>query len=771
MALFIPAATCGVNHFQQSITPIIRPRRQPSPTRIQKHSIMLGDDLNKVSEYTLENHSLFSPTCLKCPHCKARLFNEEYDRKAWCCKGGAFNVQKDIPPLDADFYSSPAFLRNPRLFNDAYAFSALVIPQGFHHPRVGLSFIKIQGRVYHRVFDINWHGPYPNHSAMYVDDGQSRMENFIEPHSLNPLVAISICDYLNTHNPLIPLFRQLGAAESENARLVFENTTRQRDGPLLEQRTSREVAALICTDPATYNPRKLTIWKREENSFPQSIDTFHPLLEPFQYPLLYPHGTPGWHINRLDNYGNKLSQFDYTRCLLLSQPRFSQFGRLSETWLVDMYARYEEEKLNFIFHSQRDGARTGGLRSAPLDEVRAAAEIRNSPATYPAASAPPVVPVAPPAPSRGRGRGRGRGSNSGYGARMPTPDTVRAPGGTPAHALPGNRPIVNQVLSEINTNETIHGEGGAVPGRIYLPESFTGGPRYMKNRYLDAMAIVGRLGNPSYFLTITANAKWEEIRQSTHPDNPSGEPAVINRVFQLKLLELLRDLKSGAFFGKKAYIIYVIEFQKRGLPHAHVAFRVENGAMQSSEVDRIIRANIPAENEAGGRLRELVLQHMVHGPCANRTNLPCWDKDRNACSKFYPKPHTDVTHVDDRGFWHYKRDSENTETKEFGGQEVTISDCDIVPYNAALLLKYNCHLNLEVASTRKIIHYLFKYMTKGTPLTRVSVAREEEDENEVKQFVTRRYIGSSDAAWRLLEFPITGREPTVKQVPIHLQDR
>ncbi|KAE8739271.1 hypothetical protein FOCC_FOCC015231 [Frankliniella occidentalis] len=727
-----------------------------------------GDELNKVSEYKLKNPSLLSPTCAQCPHCKARLFNEESDRKAWCCKGGAFNVLKDIPPLDADFYSNPAFLQNPRLFNDAYAFSALVIPQGFHHPRRGLAFIKIQGRVYHRVFDINWQGRFPNHSAMYIDDGQSRTANFFEPHSLDPFVATSISAYLNTCNPLIPLFRQLGSEESEEAHLVFENTTRQRDGPLFEQRTSREVAALICTDPSSYNPRKLTIWKKERNSFPQSIDSFHPLLEPFQYPLLYPHGTPGWHINRLDNYGRKLSQLDYTRCLILSQPRFSQFNRLSQTWLVDMYARYEEEKLNFIYHSQRDGAQSGGLRSAPLDEVRASVDSVRPLRIPPSA---PDNSNTPPASSRGRGRGRGRGSNTGWGARRPAEETIRAPGATPAHALPGNRPFVNQVLSEINTNETITGEGGAVPGRIYLPESFTGGPRYMKNRYQDAMAIVGRLGNPSYFLTITANAKWDEITQSTHPDNPSGEPAVISRVFQLKLLELLRDLKSGAFFGKKAYIIYVIEFQKRGLPHAHVAFRVENGAMQTSEVDRVIRANIPSEDEAGGRLKALVLQHMVHGPCANRTNLPCWDEDRRACSKFFPKPHTDVTHVDERGFWHYQRNSENTATKEYRGQTVTISDCDIVPYNAALLLKYNCHLNVEIASTRKIIHYLFKYMTKGTPLTRVFVAREEDNGDEVEQYITRRHIGASDAAWRLLEFHVTGRDPTVQQLPIHLQDR
>lgn len=70
-------------------------------------------------------------------------------------------------------------------------------------------------------------------------------------------------------------------------------------------------------------------------------------MEPFQYPLFYPEGTPGWHIGRLDNRGQKLSTLLYSRCLLLSEPRFSELGRASEAWQVDMFARKEEEILRY----------------------------------------------------------------------------------------------------------------------------------------------------------------------------------------------------------------------------------------------------------------------------------------------------------------------------------------------------------------------------------------------------------------------------------------
>ena len=52
---------------------------------------------------------------------------------------------------------------------------------------------------------------------------------------------------------------------------------------------------------------------------------------------------------------------------------------------------------------------------------------------------------------------------------------------------------------------------------IVLPASFTGGPRYMKARYQDAMAIVRKHGKPDMFVTMTCNPKWEEITRELLP--------------------------------------------------------------------------------------------------------------------------------------------------------------------------------------------------------------------------------------------------------------
>lgn len=55
------------------------------------------------------------------------------------------------------------------------------------------------------------------------------------------------------------------------------------------------------------------------------------------------------------------------------------------------------------------------------------------------------------------------------------------------------------VETEILRDETVQGEGKIVVSRIYLPHTFTGGSRYMKICFTDAMALLSRLGGLNYF--------------------------------------------------------------------------------------------------------------------------------------------------------------------------------------------------------------------------------------------------------------------------------
>lgn len=65
------------------------------------------------------------------------------------------------------------------------------------------------------------------------------------------------------------------------------------------------------------------------------------------------------------------------------------------------------------------------------------------------------------------------------------------------------------IVDSVNQGEV---EGSKVGKRIVLPSSFIGGPRDMRKRYMDAMALVERYGKPDLFLTMTCNPSWPEIK-------------------------------------------------------------------------------------------------------------------------------------------------------------------------------------------------------------------------------------------------------------------
>ena len=89
--------------------------------------------------------------------------------------------------------------------------------------------------------------------------------------------------------------------------------------------------------------------------------------------------------------------------------------------------------------------------------------------------------------------------------------------------------------------------------RFFLPSSFTGSLRYMIENYQDAMAICRWAGYLDLFITFTCNTKWPEIDLflSRKPGQKvEDRPDVVARVFEIKLDQLLNDLKHGQHFGK-----------------------------------------------------------------------------------------------------------------------------------------------------------------------------------------------------------------------------
>ncbi|OWY99785.1 Helitron helicase [Phytophthora megakarya] len=87
-------------------------------------------------------------------------------------------------------------------------------------------------------------------------------------------------------------------------------------------------------------------------------------------------------------------------------------------------------------------------------------------------------------------------------------------------------------VNKNTSNGTIEPDANDVGRRLILSPSFTGGPRYMYQRFMNAMAIVRELGAPNRFITYTCNP----IKGNLRPGQTAADhPDIVARDFMRKL--------------------------------------------------------------------------------------------------------------------------------------------------------------------------------------------------------------------------------------------
>ncbi len=341
-------------------------------------------------------------------------------------------------------------------------------------------------------------------------------------------------------------------------------------------RTSNEVAAVFATNSDGEIPDSyVTICDKFTKQL-QFVNSLDPNVDPWIYPILFPHGTPGWNTKMFLENSRKLTRNAYTKYRLrILDNHFSPIlngGRLFQQYLVDSYLKIEKERIAYIIKNQKV------IRSDKYVNVQ-------------------------------------------------------------------------QALNNIAANEH-RIEIGKV---IILPSTFIGSPRYMEENFQDSMAIVRKFGKPDLFLTMTCNQKWREITENLLPgQEPADRPDLVVRVFNQKVKFLLNIITKKAFFGVCTGWVYTIEFQKRGLPHIHLLITLasEYKLRNSDTIDKYISAELPDPNSYP-QLREIVIKHMLHGPCSDRCIV------NGKCSKKYPKTFQEETTIEIDRYPQYKRRNNN----------------------------------------------------------------------------------------------------------------
>ncbi len=112
---------------------------------------------------------------------------------------------------------------------------------------------------------------------------------------------------------------------------------------------------------------------------------------------------------------------------------------------------------------------------------------------------------------------------------------------------------------------------------------------------------------------------------------------MVTQVFKIKLKELINDIHKKHILGRMIAGIYVVEFQKCGLPYAHILiFFTEDCKPHTVEdVDHMINAELP-NSKTNKLAHKTVVRCMMHGPCgAAFPNAPYMEEGK--CKKQYPR--------------------------------------------------------------------------------------------------------------------------------------
>jgi len=166
----------------------------------------------------------------------------------------------------------------------------------------------------------------------------------------------------------------------------------------------------------------------------------------------------------------------------------------------------------------------------------------------------------------------------------------------------------------------------------------------------DALAIVSEYGPCTEFVTLTCNANWREIKERLlEGQDAFDRPDICAQVFREKLKLFIENLKAGKYHGGKTryvndevdgtyiphepengskvvvYIMCVIEYQHRGLPHAHIVYKIsyapegprrddtpEVAVQKIKEVIKWIDGHVVEfEDEHGNKVRDEYHPHIV----------------------------------------------------------------------------------------------------------------------------------------------------------------
>ncbi|KAG5565447.1 hypothetical protein RHGRI_001363 [Rhododendron griersonianum] len=665
--------------------------QNPSPNSPMEDNLMesetIGQRLQEV--HLSQPHEL--RTMANCQFCQGKRF--QYEPPTFCCHNGEVVLTSPSVPsrlrnlFTSQTFEALEFRKHIRAYNSIFGFTSfgVTLDKGLANSTGGVYTFRAQGQIYHELPSLIPSATSPCYFQLYFYDTDNELQNRLDimenkevkkkKPPLSPHIVRTLMDVLSA-NPYAMFLRRLDHSSLDSCRIHIR-TDVKLDQRVYNSPTADQVAAIWIEGNNANVSHERDIIVHSNSGHKHRVQHYYGCYDPLQYPLLFPRGEVGWHQNILRRIQARTS------------------NDASDTQNDSSFHSFKSAE--DIFRQEQEGVDGSDTKKVSCREYYCyKLQIRD---------ADPSVLLL-----------------SGRLLQQYVVDMYIKLENTRLDYYRQKQSDIRAELYQGIVDSVLAGEsrGSMVGKRVVLPGSFVGGPRDMRRRYLDAIALVQRFGKPDLFITMTCNPDWKEIKDSLKQGQLAQDrPDLTARVFRAKLQDLKDQLFKKSIFGKVAAHVHAIEFQKRGLPHAHmlIIFKPEYKITSSDKFDQFVCVEIP---------------NPIQFPELRR-------KD---------------------SFTVHKRGA-------------IMDNRWVVPYNPYLLSRYNCHLNVEICSGVKAVKYLYKYIYKGHDKIVVDINHNEGDViiDEIKQFQDARWVSAQEAMWRIFEFELYEMYPSVINLPLHLPNK
>ncbi|XP_065058005.1 uncharacterized protein LOC135685854 isoform X1 [Rhopilema esculentum] len=279
-----------------------------------------------------------------------------------------------------------------------------------------------------------------------------------------------------------------------------------------------------------------------------------------------------------------------------------------------------------------------------------------------------------------------------------------------------------------------------------VPATITGSRSYWNSKTLDLLALSRKLGQPTFFVTLTQNDNWPEIQnhiingpghvqpmidvdseyelRDIHPSREYSVETVTAYSNRLKLFKEKVINNSNGPLGKVIDWWDRKEFQGRGAIHNHMVVWCDEKTIP----DHVVCAEIPRGSELNptvNSLKSFVRRLQVHRCRKDKCFTSSHGKPLRKCKYGFPYPVQEEERLNNAG-------------NRFLPRRRCHEDILVVPYNQEILYLWGAHMNIQKVTASGWEMYLAKYVAKSEPSFQLEVSK---DASDTEKYIRTRVVG------------------------------